>query len=227
MKTVAVIPVKDKSERVVNKNFREFIDGISLMELKIRHLKSANIFDRIYVSTDSKKAYQLAKKYDLIFIERDKQFCNNITPWSDVIFEVVNSLPEDDETTVAWCHTTSPLFQNYKECIETYRKLDPIKYNGLVVVVSFSEFIINEKAKPINYHWGVWHEYSQNMDQLYTITGGLFVASKKEMLKNRYVISTRPYLFEVSAFEAIDLDTEYDFQLAQLMERHKDQLKYA
>ena len=38
MRIVAVIPVKDKSERVESKNFTEFAKGISLFELKIKHL---------------------------------------------------------------------------------------------------------------------------------------------------------------------------------------------
>jgi len=224
MRIVAVIPVKETSDRVENKNFEEFEEGKSLTELKIRHLKASDVFEKIYVSSDAKKAHDLADKYDLTFIERDKRYCNNIVSWSDVIFEVVNSLPEEDETTVAWCHTTSPLFENYKACVEKYRDLDKTKYNGLVTVARFAEFILSEKAKPINYHWGVWHEYSQNLDKLYTITGALFVAPKKEMLKNRYVISTRPYLYEVSPFEAIDIDTEYSFKLAQLMWVHKNRL---
>lgn len=227
MRIVAVIPVKDKSDRVESKNFREFTDNISLTELKIRHLMAADIFDKIYISSDSNNARELADKYNLTFLERDERYCNNIMPWSDVIFEVVNSLPEDNETTVAWCHTTSPLFENYKMCVEKYIAIDKTQHNGLVTVAKLSEFILSEKAKPINYHWGVWHEYSQNLDKLYAITGGLFVASKEAMLKNRYVISTKPYLYEVSPFEAIDVDTAYDFQLAKLLYTHRNELTNA
>jgi CMP-N-acetylneuraminic acid synthetase len=38
MRIVAVIPVKQKSDRVENKNFREFADGFSLIEIKSIHL---------------------------------------------------------------------------------------------------------------------------------------------------------------------------------------------
>ncbi len=221
MKVVAVIPLKDKSDRVENKNFRHFVEGISLAELKIQHLINSGVFDRIYVSSDSITAKNLTKKYNLTYIKRDKYYCNNTVSWSDVIFEVVNSLPEPENTSIAWCHVTSPLFDRYNECIQQYKKLDKSKYNGLVVVAPLSDFIISERAKPINYHWGVWHEYSQDLDKLYTITGALFVSSKKEMLKNRYVIATKPYLFEVSSLESIDIDTELQFRLAQLIYKNE------
>ena len=44
------------------------------------------------------------------------------------------------------------------------------------------------------------------------------------MLKNRYVISKNPYLFEVNDFEAIDIDSEYDFELAKILMENKKKL---
>jgi N-acylneuraminate cytidylyltransferase len=224
MKIVAVIPVKENSERVQSKNFKEFVNGISLFELKIQHLIDSKSFDEIYISSDSKYAEEIAKKYGIRFIKRDMRFCNNITPWSEVIHEVVSSIPQED-VHIAWCHTTSPLFTNYKEAVSKYKETyKNNSNNGLVTVNKLSEFIVSEKARPVNYHWGVWHEYSQNLDKLYAITGALFIAHKDEMIKNRYVVSTKPYLFEVSAYEAIDIDTVYDFNLAKLMFTSKHSL---
>ncbi|MCK9162306.1 MAG: hypothetical protein M0O97_06015 [Arcobacteraceae bacterium] len=226
MKIVAIIPVKDKSERVESKNFTEFVDGISLFELKLKQLIDSKCFDKIYISTNSHRAKEISSKYENItVIDRDDYFCNNITSWSDVIYEVISSIPEDENVSIAWCHTTSPLFSNYKDAVEKYREIIENRINnGLTTVSKLGEFIISEKARPVNYHWGVWHEYSQNLDKLYAITGALFIAPKKEMLKNRYVCSTNPYLFEVSDYEAIDIDTIYDFNLAKLMYKHKNLL---
>lgn len=226
MRIVAVIPVKDKSERVENKNFVEFANNLSLFELKLQHLIYSKAFDKIYISTNSIRAKEIASKYENIkIIDRDDFFCNNITSWSDVIYEVICNIPEDEDTNIAWCHTTSPLFTNYKEAIEKYQDIFQNKtHNGLVTVSKLTEFIVSEKARPVNYHWGVWHEYSQNLDKLYSITGALFIAQKKEILKNRYVCSSKPYLFEVSDYEAMDIDTIYDFKIAQLLYENKDKL---
>jgi len=227
MRVVAVIPVKDKSERVESKNFKNFADELSLFEIKLQHLINSKCFDKIYISTNSDRAKKIASNYDNVFIiERDNHFCNNITSWSDVIHEVISSIPEIEDTSIAWCHTTSPLFNNYKEAVEKYKSVTKKgTHNGLTTVSTLGEFIISEKARPVNYHWGVWHEYSQNLDKLFSITGGLFIAKKSEMLKNRYVCSTKPYLFNVSDYEAIDIDNIYDFKIAQLMYKNKHKLE--
>ncbi len=52
----------------------------------------------------------------------------------------------------------------------------------------------------------------------------MFIAEKNEFIKNRYVISTNPVLYEVSQMEGIDIDTEYDYELAKLILKNKDQL---
>ena len=98
------------------------------------------------------------------------------------------------------------------------------RFNGLVTVARLSEFIVTERSIPLNYSWGVWHPYSQNLEKLYSITGALFMAKKEEMIRNRYVMPKHPYMFETSPYESIDVDTEFDFELAKLMYHHKKTL---
>ena len=223
MKTVALIPVKHESERVKQKNFRPFHENKSLLDIKINQLKKANIFDEIYISSDSPDAKKSSELHDVKFIQRDISLCNNITPWSDVIFEVVNSIPESNDAHIAWSHTTSPLFNLFNDCLERYfLNLDAGTHNGLVAVSSCKEFILDEMATPVNYSWGPWHKYSQYLKKYYFVSGALFVSSKEEMLKNRYVISSNPYLFKATAEESVDIDTEFDFKFAQYLINQKN-----
>ena len=98
-------------------------------------------------------------------------------------------------------------------------------YDGLITVIKSSDFIVSGSNQPLNYSWGPWHKYSQFLDSYYYITGALFISSIDQMIKNRYVISKNPFLFEVSPFEAIDIDTEYDFELAKILMKNSDILK--
>ena len=52
---VALIPVREGSQRVKGKNFIPFCNGKSLLEIKINALKEADCFDHIYVSNDSNR----------------------------------------------------------------------------------------------------------------------------------------------------------------------------
>ena len=46
-----------------------------------------------------------------------------------------------------------------------------------------------------------------------------------EMKKNRYVISTNPYYLVADNIETIDIDTNYDFELAKILYQNKNKLK--
>ena len=131
---IAVIPVKRVSERVPNKNFRPFSkDGKSLIDLLLEKLAKVNRIDHIYISTN-KDDIEINLTSNVSIIDRNEEYCNNITPWSDVIYNVVNSLPEKDNTIIMWCHTTTPLFNEYDNALEMFIGLEKSKFNSLVVV---------------------------------------------------------------------------------------------
>ena len=224
MKIVAVIPVKAVSERVESKNFRDFIDGQSLFDILLSKLVESKVIDKIYVSSDAKNIKDFVERKGCSFIERDKKFCNNQVPWSDVIAHVAESIPEKDDTVLCWCHTTSPLFDEYEQAIKDYKKSLKDGFDGLVSVCQVNDFIVSEKGQPLNYSWGPWHKYSQFLDKYYSITGALFITTKGEMVKNRYVISKNPFFYKVSDFKSIDVDTEFDFKLAQLLFMNRSNL---
>ena len=67
---VALVPVREGSERVTNKNFRRFHNNKSLFDLKILQLKKSNIFDKIYVSSDSLKVKSSVRNMILILLKK-------------------------------------------------------------------------------------------------------------------------------------------------------------
>ena len=216
MVLVAVIPVKHTSERVRSKNFRPFYQDKSLLDIKIEQLKCTTSVENIYISSDSPDAEAACEKHGVIYLPRDASLCNNVTPWSEVIHAVVDSIPVDDDDHLAWCHTTSPNFDCFAQAIDEY--IDVTKrdtHNGLVAVSPCKEFIVDDMAMPLNYSYGPWHKYSQDLRKYYFVSGALFIAKKSEYLRNRYVISTSPYLFVASGEASIDIDTEFDYEWAQ------------
>lgn len=214
MKNYAVVPVKKKSDRVESKNFKNFFNDQSLFEIKIQHLKNANCFDGIFVSSDFTEIKEMDICKDVEFIQRDVSFCNNVVPWSDVIVEVASSLPVKPTDFVSWCHTTSPTFNRYDEAFSSLIEGLDTGYDGLVAVEDINEFLIWGNGLPINYQWGAWHKYSQDLPDVVAVNGALFIANKETIIKNRYLISQSPLLFKCDKYESIDVDTDFDFELA-------------
>ncbi len=210
----AIIPVKSKSERVPNKNFRDFHNGNSLLDILLNKLKKIKDIDKVYVSSD-KNLSNYCNERGAIFLERNKDFCNNITPWSKVITEVVNSIPCKNNDTIMWCHVTGPLFNRYEEGIRIFKDSLKIGYDSLVAVEKLNEFILNESFKPINYSWGEKHPYSQDLNPLYRVNGSLFIAQKKTMLEHKYVLGKNANILLCSEDDSIDIDTQSDFEKAK------------
>ena len=211
--SVAIIPVREGSQRVANKNFREFYNGKSLLEIKIEQLKAEKCFDKIYISSDSKLAKEISEVQGVDYLFRDPVMCSSSVRWSDAIHAVIESIPLENPI-VSWVHTTSPLYTDYSIPLNEFKNNEE-KFDSLVAVTAFQEFILNKKGRPVNYHWGPWHDYSQDLEELYKVTGALFIGRKKDMMKWRYVIGVKPNLYVVDRNAGIDVDTKEDFELAQ------------
>src|SRR3989338_4568505 len=69
MKSIAIIPIKHRSTRVVSKNFR-MLGGRKLYEYIIQHTLSTKCFDEICVDTDSSEIKIYAQKYGVTIIDR-------------------------------------------------------------------------------------------------------------------------------------------------------------
>lgn len=210
---VALVPVREGSQRVKDKNFTEFTDdNKSLLELKLEHLKKAGCFSRIYVSSDSDKAKDIAFKHDVEFLTRDQKYCQADVYWAEVVEHIMDTIPGDP--LVVWALTTTPLFSNFKEAVDKYLEVQD-KHDSLVAVLPTKSFYLNKFGKGINYNLGYWHPYSQELETYYEVTGACYIGKKSDMKKWSYWFGPKPYMFEVSRLESIDVDTLEDFEMAQ------------
>lgn len=212
---VAVIPVREGSSRVKDKNFRPFADEGSLLHLKIKQVKKAGCFDHIYVSSDSKRARVIAEDLGVEFLPRDPEMCKSSAKLYQYNTHMLETVPGDPY--VAWTMVTAPLFEDYAQAVKKFLELDKQKYDSLITVLPFREFLINDKGRPLNCTYGHWHLLTQELDNNYTITGSLYLAGKSEQIEWRYWIGLKPYLYEITKQECIDVDYEQDFKIAEML----------
>lgn len=219
---VAVVPVREGSSRVKGKNFIPFSNNQSLLEIKLEQLLSADCFDKVYVSSDSDKARKIATTKGVDFLLRESRLCQGEVPFAELVEYIANSVPGENPM-IAYVLATSPLFDDFRLAVKTFLQLKD-KHDSLVAVLPRKAFFLNKQGRGINYHHGYWHEYSQDLETYYEVTGACYIASKQDMLKWKYWFGVRPYLFEVPSITAVDVDTPEDFRFAQkLFELLKDQ----
>ncbi|MCA9407633.1 MAG: acylneuraminate cytidylyltransferase family protein [Candidatus Omnitrophica bacterium] len=220
-KVVALIPAREGSQRVKDKNFKPFAGEKSLLHLKIKQLKACGCFDHIYVSSDSQRAKDIALEMGAEFLLRDSEMCKSSAKLYQYNTHMLETVPGDPY--VAWTMVTAPLYEDYAPAIEKFLSLDKEKYDSLITVLPFREFLINEKGRPLNCTFGHWHLLTQELDKNFTITGSLYIAGKSEQIDWRYWIGLKPYLYEISKFECVDVDHEEDFRIAEMLHAWRQQ----
>lgn len=209
---IGLIPVREGSQRVKDKNFREFADGRSLFELKIDHLKKAGCIDHIYVSSDSEKAKKIALDNGVEFLLRDSRMCQSDVLLSEVIRHIMDTIPGDP--LVVWALATSPLFEDFAQAINKFKAVSK-DHDSLIAVLPKKSFFLDKHGRGINYNPGYWHPYSQQLETWYEVTGACYIGRKSDMIKWSYWFGTKPFLYEVRSSQSVDVDTPQDFELAQ------------
>ena len=211
---VAVIPVREGSERIREKNFIPFSEGKSLLEIKIYALKDADCFDHIYVSSDSERARNLAEENGVEFLLRAEKMCQADVIWSNVVEHIMETIPGNP--LVSWALTTSPMFCNHKGAVDKFLEVQG-EYDSLVAVKKTKSFFLNGHGRGVNFNPGLWHPYSQQLEPWYEITGACYIGRKSDMQNWKYWFGINPFLFEIASAESVDIDSKDDFRYAQLL----------
>jgi len=213
---VGLIPVREGSQRVKGKNFIEFADKKSLLDIKIDQLKAAGCFDHIYLSSDSENVKKIAGEKKIDFLKRDTKFCQADVPWAECVQHIIGTIPGDP--LVVWALTTSPLFADFAGAVKKFKQVSKV-HDSLAAVLPKKAFFLNKDGKGINYNPGHWHPYSQQLETFYEVTGACYIGRKSDMLKWSYWFGPKPFLYEVPAQTAVDVDTPEDFAFAQKLYR--------
>lgn len=212
-KITAVIPVREGSRRMKNKNIAPF-NGTTLLEHKIEVLKKVPEVSDIVVTSDSEYMLQLAVRHDVAIHRRPVEYCDEVSRSFGEMVKYVCSQIEGDH--ILWAPCTAPLItpELFSEAIAKYFEALDQGYDSLVSVELFKRFLWNEEA-PVNYELGVKQVPSQQLPNLYVITAGIHLAPMQKVLNWSYVYGPHPYKMEIDKFSAIDIDDELDFIQAE------------
>ena len=89
---IAIIPARNNSKRIPGKNYKKF-NGKPIIVKTIKKLKESKIFNKIVVSTDSKKIAKISKKHgaEVPFI-RSKSLSNDRVHLAPVMSNAIKML---------------------------------------------------------------------------------------------------------------------------------------
>lgn len=212
----AIVPAKKTSVRVKNKNFKKF--GRScLLEYKIKCLKKVKNIDKIIVHSDSNLAKKIAEKNNVSFIMRQSYFASNKCSGSEFfknLAETVNS------QYIIYSPCTAPFIRKQTcEKIINFFLRNKKKYDSVMTINNLYHHMWF-KNKPLNYKLNK-SPNSQQLTPAQKITYGFSIIEREKMLKNKNVLGPKAFLWPVDEIEAVDIDTDYDFFVAEQILKYK------
>lgn len=227
-RVVALIPAKGKSERIKNKNLKKICKR-PLLWWTIDSAKKCKYIDEIYVSSDSLKILNYSKNHKVKTIKRPKNISNNLATKKDVIYHALNYFKNKKNyfDYLIYLQPTSPLRTNY-HIDYALSKIFKKKISGLVSVSQqVDEHLWEIKVKNNKISNDIkknknFAKRSQDLKKIYKPNGAIFIFNLKRLkYKNQFDISKGFEIYEMDRLSSIDIDDDYDFNLADLILKRK------
>ena len=211
----AVIPVRDGSQRLKNKNILPFgEEGENLLTHKINQLKKVKEISQIVVSSDSELMLEMALASGVKAHKRTIEYCDEKTKsFGEVVGHVAESVLGDH---ILWATCTSPLVtaETYSKGIDAYFYGLKEGYDSLVSFETVKRYMWDDNG-PVNYELGLKHVPSQQLPDIYFPTFGVTLAPREKMIEWNYFHGTNPYKFMINKLESLDIDDGLDMACAR------------
>ncbi len=208
----AIVPIKRESQRVPNKNFRT-INNKPLFFWIITTLHSSEYIDEIVINCDEIFVEeQLNEHFDFLkFVYRPIELIGNEISMNKII---EYTIPYCKNDSIIQTHTTNPLLSvdTINDVIEKHLQLK----SDFFSVTSLQERLYDQKGNAINHKTSELIQ-TQDLEKLYIENSGFYVFTKENFKNNDGRVSSHSTFYETTFPENIDIDNEYDFQIADLV----------
>lgn len=213
---VALVPMRHSSERVPGKNYRNFA-GRPLYHYIISSLLSCPEIKKIVVDTDSPIIKDgLAENYPQVMaIDRPEHLRDGTTPMNDVLLHDVTQINADYYLQT---HSTNPLLraETISRAIQVFLDNHPM-YDSLFSVTRAQTRLWDSIARPINHNSAILLR-TQDLPPVYEENSCIYIFSRDILETRHNRIGERPLMFAIGREEALDIDEEFDFKLAEILQ---------
>jgi CMP-N-acetylneuraminic acid synthetase len=213
---VAFMPMRHNSERVPGKNYRDF-NGRPLFHHALSTLLAVPQISAVVIDTDSPTiAEQCAALFpEVRCIDRPEHLLGGETPMTDVLRHDAAQFPSE------WylqTHSTNPLLRpsTVERAIEQLEaSLD--RYDSLFSVTRLQTRLYDAEGMAVNHDPAVLLR-TQDLPPIYEENSNLYVFTADQIAGGRRM-GARPLMFEIDPLEAVDIDEEHDFVVAELLQQ--------
>ncbi|WP_135824991.1 acylneuraminate cytidylyltransferase family protein [Halorussus ruber] len=214
----ALVPMKGHSERIPGKNIKEF-NGRPLFYWILTTLEMTPTIDEIIVNTDSDRISKgVREHFDVTVHERPQRIRGDEVSMNRIIEYDI------DQTDSDWylqTHCTNPLLspRTIEDAFREFRNAED--FDSLFSVTPHRKFFWSQDQTPINHVNDERLTMTQKLEPLYEENSNMYFFSESSFRKKDNRIGESPKLYEMDEIEAVDIDEQADFDMAEYFHKEK------
>lgn len=221
-KMTALVPMKGHSERVPNKNMRDF-GGHPLYYAIMATLDQSKYIEKVLINTDSEViAEDAVKHWNKVQINwRPETLRGDFVSMNDIINFDIDNTPECE--VFLQTHSTNPLLkaQTVDAAIEHYFNCIEKGFDSVFGVTKFHSRFYWVDGKAINHNPAELIR-TQDLPPIFEENSNFYIFSRNSFKQaGNKRIGLKPSMFAVNKLEAIDIDDPEDFALALALYNNK------
>lgn len=221
MKRIAIIPARSGSKALPDKNIKELCNK-PLLAYSIESAIKSQMFDKIFVSTDSEKYAAIAEQYgaDASFLRSKKNSSDTAGSW-DAVREVIEKFEEQGKNFdyIMLLQPTSPL-RTAEDIQDSFQLLKEKNAHSILSVTEteHSPLWCNTLGDDLCMDSFRNEAYAnlprQQLPTYYQLNGAIYLLERSELEKEN-MFCNQCYAYIMPRERSIDIDTEIDFKIAE------------
>ena len=216
---IAIIPARSGSKRIKNKNIKNFYNK-PIIYYAIKAAKESKLFDKIIVSTDSKKVGSIAKKFGAEFsFIRPKYLSGDKIGIRDVILDGINWVKKNYKKPSFICciYPTAALLKSV-DLKKSFKIIRTNKWNYIFSAVKNSypierAFGLSAYKRVVMMNKKNFLKRSQDFKETYHDAGQFCWGTYEGWCKQRVIFAKNSSIYLMSSLKAHDVDTYDDFEI--------------
>lgn len=209
----AIVPMRHSSERVPNKNFRDFA-GKPLFHWILSALREAPSVSKVVIDTDSETIKRDTERHfpGVVVLDRPEHLRDGAIPMNAVLLHTVSQIDADYYLQT---HSTNPLLraQTIERAVQAFLDARPA-HDSLFGVTRWQTRLYDASGKPLNHDPSVLLR-TQDLPPVYEENSNIYLFSRQTLVERGNRIGMRPLLFPIDRLESTDIDDEEAFLLAE------------
>ena len=226
---LAIILARGGSKRVPKKNYKIFC-GKPMIYWPIKAAKESKLFDKIEISTDSKKILNIARKFGVNTLHRRPKNLSGdgVTSFKVIKYEIRRILKIEKRIKYVCIIPGSTPFIEKNNLRESFFKLKKQKLNFVFMAKLVDKRALRSfKFEKKNHLKPVFSKFmnkrSQNVPKIYCDAGHFYWGRSLSWLKNKSVFSNKTSIC-IAKKESVDIDSQHDWKVATKLFKQKNKL---